>query len=101
MAMRAKRQGARYGVKVKKKLLLKGFELLRRLAQGPLSRDDAERELGIPYRDWYRWLQIFAECEIPLAEDYRIRRGRAPERTLRLWPQDWHRLIDRLNKKRR
>ena len=61
------------GVLVKKRLFAEGFRLLRRMAQGPLSRDDAESELKIPYREWYRWLKVFREANIPLAESYRYR----------------------------
>lgn len=49
--------------------------------------------MGIPYREWYRWLNIYDECRIPIAVDYRYRKGRQNEKTYRLWPQDWARLI--------
>jgi hypothetical protein len=78
----------------KKRLFIEGFALLRRLAEGPLSRHEAETELRIPYREWYRWLRVFKECGIPLAEHYRMRNGRVNEKTVRLWSQDWQRLID-------
>ena len=77
----------------KKKLFIEGFALLRRLAEGPLSRAEAESELRIPYREWYRWIRVFNECRIPLAIDYRMRRGKMNEKTVRLWPQDWNRLV--------
>jgi hypothetical protein len=70
-----------------------GFALLRRLAEGPLSRAEAENELKIPYREWYRWLRVFKECDIPLALDYRMRRGKVNETTVRLWREEWARLI--------
>ena len=77
----------------KKRLFIEGFALLRHLAEGPLSRGDAESELRIPYREWYRWLRVFKDCGIPLAIDYRRRRGTTDEKTIRLWPEDWARLI--------
>ena len=78
----------------KKQMFLAGFALLRRMARGPISRDEAVREgVCLSYRDWYRWLRVFTDCEIPLAEDYRFAKGRQPEKTMRLWPQDWKRLI--------
>lgn len=77
----------------KKKLFLEGFALLRRLAEGPMSRAEAESELSIPYREWYRWLRVFKDCGIPLAVDYRRRRGMIDEKTMRLWPQAWAQLI--------
>jgi hypothetical protein len=86
-----------FGLTNKKKLFVEGFVLLRRLAEGPLSRAEAESELGIPYREWYRWLEIFKEAGIPLAIDYRYRKGTANEKTVRLWPQDWARLISPKN----
>ena len=46
----------------KKRLLIEALALLRRMAQGPLSRDEAGRELNVPYREWYRWLRVFKEC---------------------------------------
>jgi hypothetical protein len=95
MAMKAKRPGRIHqSSPAKKKLFIEGFALLRRLAEGPLSRDEAESELKIPYREWYRWLVVFKECGIPLAEDYRPGRGWKREKTVRLWRQDWLRLID-------
>ena len=66
----------------KKKLFIEGFALLRRLAEGPLTRGETETELKIPYREWYRWLNVFRECGIPLAEDYRPRRGMINEKTI-------------------
>jgi len=93
--MRSKRPGRIHQTSpAKKKLFIEGFALLRRLAEGPLSRDEAESELKIPYREWYRWLVVFKECAIPLAEDYRTGRGWKSEKTVRLWRQDWLRLID-------
>jgi hypothetical protein len=85
-----------FGLKNKKKLFVEGFVLLRRLAEGPLTREEAESELGIPYREWYRWLEVFRDANIPLAYDYKARRDKrhnAP--TVRLWPEDWQRLIQR------
>ena len=93
MAMKRKLKRPHFGLINKKRLLVEGFVLLRRLAQGPLSRDEAQSELGIPYREWYRWLQIFAECDIPLAINYRMRHGKANEKTIRLWREDWNRLV--------
>lgn len=91
--MKPKNSRPHFGLINKKRLFVEGFVLLRRLAEGPLSRDEAESELGIPYREWYRWLQIFKVCDIPLAEDYRMHKHRTPEKTIRLWPQDWQRMI--------
>jgi hypothetical protein len=84
-----------FGLTNKKRLFVEGFVMLRRLAHGPLSRDEAAAELGIPYREWYRWLEIFKLLDIPLAEAYRKRKHLPPEKTLRLWPEDWERLIKR------
>ncbi|MBI2997904.1 MAG: hypothetical protein HYY46_05545 [Deltaproteobacteria bacterium] len=82
------------GVLIKKRLFVEGFRLLRRMAQSPLSQADAESELKIPYREWYRWLKVLREAGIPLAEDYRREHGRKlNEKTYRLWPEDWDRLI--------
>jgi len=83
-----------FGLTNKKKLFVEGFVLLRRLAQRSLSRDEAKAELGIPYREWYRWLEVFKDAEIPLAfkpPKNSDRRYSSP--TVRLWPQDWQRLI--------
>lgn len=93
MAMKKRAPQIHQTSAAKKKLFIEGFALLRRLAEGPLSRDDAESELGIPYREWYRWLRVFKECGIPLAVDYRYRKGTVNEKTVRLWPQDWARLV--------
>ena len=84
-----------FGLTNKKKLFIEGFVLLRRLAQEPLSRDEAKIELGIPRREWYRWLEVFRDAEIPLAFKHpknRDRRYSSP--MVRLWRQDWQRLID-------
>ena len=95
MAIQPKRKPRpHFGLINKKKLFVEGFVLLRRLAEGPLSRTEAESEIGIPYREWYRWLIVFKECGIPLAEDYRPRRGTTNEKTICLWPEDWARLLD-------
>lgn len=89
MSARAKRRTSS-----KKLMFLAGFALLRRMAQRPISREEAIREgFCLSYRDWYRWLRVFTDCEIPLAEDYLFAKGRKPEKTLRLWPEDWERLI--------
>lgn len=82
------------GILIKKRLFVEGFRLLRRLAQGPLTRSEAESELTIPYREWYRWLKVLRECGIPLAEDFRrMHNRRTAEKTYRPWPEDWERLI--------
>jgi len=83
-----------FGLTNKKKLFVEGFVLLRRLAHGPLARDEAKTELGIPYREWYRWLEVFRDAEIPLvfkSPKNRDRRYNSP--TLRLRRRDWERLI--------
>ena len=83
------------GLLIKKRLFVEGFRLLQRLAQGELTRREAEHELRIPYREWYRWLKVFEECGIPLVRGRRQRKGRTAETTVRLWRTDWHRLIEK------
>lgn len=61
----------------------RGFRLLREMARRPMSRSDAEAILGIPTREWHRWLAAFRKLDIPLIETrsderhklYRIRRA--------------------------
>ena len=90
-----RRNRAISGVHVKKRLFIEGLGLLRAMARAPVSFDDAAIELGIPRREWYRWLRVFRELGIPLAEGKRERRaGGRPERTVRLWRKDWARLIE-------
>ncbi|MBI3065669.1 MAG: hypothetical protein HYY82_12145 [Deltaproteobacteria bacterium] len=101
MAMKSKRRAkTEYsaGAIVRTRLFTEGLSLLRLMAQGPVSRHDAELELKIHPRRWYRWLKTFERCQIPLAIDMRVirlpaERGPRTEKTFRLWPQDWQRLI--------
>lgn len=60
-ATRRRRPPARTpaGVMAKKRELVEALRLLRRLAQGPLTRAEAEAELRIPCREWYRFLVAF------------------------------------------
>lgn len=86
------------GAIIRTRLFTEGLLLLRLMAQRPVSRHDAGAELKIHPRRWYRWLKTFERCEIPLAVDdraIRLRAARGPrtEKTYRLWPQDWARLI--------
>lgn len=92
-ATKRKRPRAIAGVHVKKRLFVEGFRLLRAMALGPLSKEDAASNLGIPRREWYRWLTVFREVGIALAVGSRRRRAGPPEKTYRLWSQDWARLV--------
>ncbi len=97
--MKAKHAEYSAGAIIRTRLFIEGLMLLRLMAQRPVSRHDAELELKIHPRRWYRWLKTFERCEIPLAIDSRgirssAERGPRTEKTYRLWPQDWRRLID-------
>lgn len=88
-----KQQRTQLGLAAKRRSFAEGFGLLREMALRPVSRRDAEIDLAIPTREWYRWLTVYRELGIPLAESARPRPSGIPERTLRLWRADWERLI--------
>lgn len=83
MIRRRPRKRLPNGVAIKKRILVEGLALIRLLQVQRVSVHDAEAELGIPRREFYRYLQALELAgaslqRIPLARNraaYRLPRG--------------------------
>ena len=73
------------GVEVKKRILVEGLALIRLLRGGHISWQDAEAEIGIPRREFYRYLQALRLARAPLTQA-RIARDRSVYSLSRGWP---------------
>lgn len=81
------------------KIFRDGLGILRLISRAPLTLHEISLELKMHERTARRWVDCFQRAGIPLAIDFRLRRfknGRATaEKTYRLRPQDWSRLINK------
>lgn len=57
------------GIEVKKCILAEGLELIWLLQRRPSSRAHVEQVLGIPHREFYRYLQALRLLKAPLTRD--------------------------------
>lgn len=73
------------GVEIKKRILVEGLALIRLLRAQPTSWHDAEAELGIPRREFYRYLAALRLAAAPLRHD-RVSLDRATYRIAAGWP---------------
>ena len=72
------------GVEVKKRILVEGLALIRLLRSGNVSCHDADAQLGIPRREFYRYLQALKLAGAPLRRE-RIAADRCVYRLPRGW----------------
>jgi hypothetical protein len=73
------------GVGVKKRILVEGLALIRLLRSGHISWHDAEADLGIPRREFYRYLHALRLARAPLQQE-RIANDRSCYSLPRGWP---------------
>lgn len=73
------------GVEVKKRILVEGLALIRLLRGGNISVHDAEASIGIPRREFYRYLQALKLAGAPLTRE-RLTADRCIYRIGRGWP---------------
>jgi len=73
------------GVEVKKRILVEGLALIRLLRGGSVSVRDAEAMIGIPRREFYRYLQALRLARAPL-EKARAAGNRMVYSLPRGWP---------------
>jgi len=69
---------------VKKRILVEGLALIRLLRGGNVSYHDADALLGIPRREFYRYLQALKLAGAPLRQE-RIANDRSVYRLPRGW----------------
>lgn len=72
-------------IAIKKRLLVEGIALIQLLRRSPSSVWDVEEELGIPRREFYRYLQALKLAGAPLTS----RRRRRDSRVLYSLPKWW------------
>ena len=85
MMRRRSRSRLPNGVGIKKRILVEGLALIRLLRAQPTSRIDAEIELGIPCREFYRYLEALRLAAAPLRRE-RIGPDRVIYRIAAGWP---------------
>lgn len=73
------------GVGIKKRILVEGLALIRLLRGGTISWQDAEADIGIPRREFYRYLQALRLARAPLTQE-RISHNRSVYSLPRGWP---------------
>lgn len=71
------------GVEVKKRILVEGLALIRLLRHRPCTRLQVEEQLGIPHREFYRYLAALRLAAAPL------RREHGPDGVLWRIAQGW------------
>ena len=73
------------GVEVKKRILVEGLALIRLLRHRPCTRLEVEEQLGIPHREFYRYLAALRLASAPLRSE-RGRDNRVLWRIAQGWP---------------
>jgi|CXWL01.1.fsa_nt_gi hypothetical protein len=71
MIRRQPRKRLPSGVAVKKRILVEGLELIRFLRRCPRTQGAVEEKLGIPRREFYRYLHALRLAHAPLRRERR------------------------------